>query len=766
MTLAPLCAGGSFVLSNRGYNPPVYSSSPKAHAYGEERRAPRPAQNDATDLREFFAILNRHRKMIAACVVGCLALAGVYLAFAGVSYTATVAILIDARNRTPVGADAGANAANTPDATLVESQVKLISSDTVLRRVAESENLANDPDYVPTRPGLRARLYPYLGLKAPQAGDDKLGRATNAFARSVAVKRSERTYVIEVDVSSGSPEKAARLANNVADAYIADQKDARAQIAQNNAKYLAQRIAELQTKVQEAEIRAQEYRVKNRISDAVGKNAVEQEFGDLTTELGKARSRTIEARAHSEQLRRLAASGRSTAATGDAVKSPVLEKLRAQYADIARQEAHYKTTLGARHPAMLEVQSQLRDTQQMIGAELKRIAETAANEYQLARDAERETAKRVETARLSTDTKNGSLVELRELDREVDARRTAYEKFLRARETIYDDSSDGPIARVIAPASAPLAPSSPKTMAILFISLVTGLSLGVGGALLREYIAAPAARRNSNEDARYSAGFMDDGEAYDEAPLEVIASVPRMGAATTFRQAFRKWTRSKSEAAVVDHSMLTAFRDNPGSAFSLAIGALHDRLTRSARKRGNGRGSMKVLLSSVHEGRGKTTIAANLAMAAAQAGKRVLLIDANPQNPSLRALITDDMQPGLIELSGSLRPVYTVAGANGEFCIVPMMTNESELCRALSRRAATPRIHGIEGRFEFVIIDGPTLDSGRDIRLVAGAVNRILVIASEEDSTPSIDALADALGVPEQRLAGTVVSMAPPLRAA
>ncbi len=715
---------------------------------------------ESADLRQFFEILSQRWKFIAVCVAAALALALAYLAVASTAYTATVAILIDARTRAPVGNDGAAAPASTPDATLVESQVKLIASDTVLRRVAVSENLANDADYVPTKPGLRARLYPLIGLAPPLQPDDKLSRATYAFSRSVSVKRSERTYVIEVDVASGSPTKAARLANAVADSYIADQRDARALVSRRDADWLTQRIAELQTKLQEAEIRAQEYRVKYRIGDAVGKNAVEQEYADLTAELGKARARTIDAQSKYQQMQNLVASGRSPEATADAVKSPILEKLRVQSADLARQDAQLRTTLGDRHPALMEVQNQLRDVRQLIATELKRVVETASNEFQLARNAERETARRVETARQSTDVKNGSLVELRELDREVEARRGAYEKFLRARETMYDDVNDGPIARVIAPATAPLGASSPKAAAILFIALVSGLSLGVGGALLRDYAGGARAQEIAPRGAGAS-------RLMDDEALPVIGSMPKLANQTSFKAAFRRWTNSKADAsAEPQKSRLTELRDHPQSPYSEAIRELLDRLLLRDPMRGGAHRAMKILLSSQHRGRGRTTIAANLALASALAGKRTLLIDADLDNPSLRSLITPDMRPELIELSGSLRPIYNIPVEGGEFRLVPMLTNENELCRGLRQRASTPRLKGIEGRFDLVLIDGPTLQAGAQLQQVAGAVNRIVVVTGASDPAPFIDDLAEVLGVSEQKLAGAVLSMSAPGRAA
>ncbi len=724
------------------------------------REAARASEAGGADLRELFAVLYRHRKFILAVTAGVLALASLYLLTAGTAYTATVSILVDARTRPPVGTDQPAGQMTIPDATLVESQVKLIASDTVLRRVAQSERLAEDPEYVSTKPGLRMRLFALLGMgSGATGGEDRVTRATMSLARSIAVKRSERTYVIDVDLASSDPNKSARLANMVAEAYIADQREARSQISRQDSQWLNQRLNELQAKLQDAENRAQEFKVKNRITDAVGKNMREQELSDLTAELGRARARAIDMSAKYEQVRKLAASGRPPDGTMEALKAPVLEKLRVQYSEIARQEAHYRTTLGDRHPAMLEVQSQLRDSTRLIAGELRRIAESAGNEYQQARAAELETLRRVESARQSTESKNQNSVKLRELERELDAHRNAYEKFLRVRETMNDEATDGPIARVIAPATAPLVPSSPKSLAILFISLASGLFFGVGSALLREYIGSGG----SNAAREAGRGAMDDGGV----KLHVIASLPRVGGVSAKARSLTRWMASKanSETEVPVDNILNEVRDRPDSEFSAAVRGLFKSIAPS--EDAPARRATAVLAISMREKCGKTTLAVNLAQAASAAGLRALLIDANSDHPSLGALLGSDARPQLIELSGAQRPLYRIGGAGrGELSVVPILQAEAKNRRDLSRAADTIRLKGINGNFDFVVIDGPALASGGDLRLVAGAANHILFVAGPDESSPSIDELIDALDVPQRKLAGTIVSMSQARRAA
>ncbi len=713
------------------------------------------------DLRDFVEALRRRWKIVALSTAVATGLGLAYLAVTPTSYTATVSILIDARPRAPLGSDPSNNANATADAVLVESQVKLFTSDTVLRRVVAREGLADDPGYGGGPPGLRARLLGLLHLGGSATGvDDRATRAVQALARSVAVKRSERTYVIDVDVSAGDAAKAARLANSVADAYLADQVDARATIVRNDAKWLGQRIADLQARLQETENRVQAYRAEHGITDANGKSVGDQELADLATELGKARARTIDAKTKYDRLRELAKTGRIKDFPASAAQSTVLDKLRGQYADLTRQDANLRATLGDRHPALIEVQNQLRDTQRSIGEELKRIADSAGVEYQVARAAETETGARVEQARRATDTRNQTSVELRELERDVDASRTVYEKFLRAREQMDEESGDSVGARVIAPAIAPATPSAPKTTAVLFASIAAGLFGGLGIALFSDYMGQARPLRGPPSDVAEK----EDGET-GATPVLIVA--PVIAARRSKIASLRDWmmrTRADEAAADAPPSTLAEVEARPKSDFSQAIGRLFEALSGpGADLRRPRRRSRVILVTSMIEAAGKTTIAVNLARYAAKGGRRTLLIDANAEHPALAGVLPNGAPAGLIALNGQRRPVYRIAPS---LWVAPILAAEARIVARLDRRPTTERIDGIHGEFDVVVIDGPVMETNGEAREMASAVDRVVVAARSDEPLPQLEDVAMLLDIAESKVAGAVVSETPARRAA
>ena len=743
---------------------------------------------EGASLGDFMRILSAHPLAVLLPLVLAISLGLAYLVGARPTYNATTSILIDARVKSPVGAEGGP-ALGFPDAALVESQVKLIASDVVLRRVVMSEKLFEDPEFITAAPGLRGKLLSLIGLGSTAERGDPIPSALYTLARAVTVKRSERTYVMDVEVGAGDGEKAARIANAIARAYIADQQDARSEAAKRDIDFLRVRLEDLQARVQDADRKVEAYKTQNRISDANGKLINEQQLLEVTTALGAAHARASEAKAKYDQMQKLAASGKLPDATAEAARSVTLDKLRSQYAEIARQEANYRATLGARHPAMIEVQTQLTQTRKLITDELKRIADTAANEYQSAHAAEIGLERQSDALKKSSGATNQTLVQLRELQREADAQRSVYEKFLRTRETLAGDPSEQPIARVIAPALPSSMPSAPRRAAILALAFIGGLALGIANALLahawrgRRQPAGGIARRAAAalrlnrtasplpeaaaaaksvaapETAAPAPPPAEPRAARPEAPESAeperygrsadlprkIASLPWLTpAARRGSNWFNRHGGAPSGAAA-----LTAVRDMPESLYTDVIYEILGRL----RAHGRGAEPETVFVTARRSGAGVSTLAANLAFAAAAEGGRVLLIEANGAHPMLSALIGPGAQATPIMLKGMTRNAYNVdAGPEGQLMVVPL-----ESAADHTSEGPGGRLDGIRNNFTFVVIDGAVIGD-EDAAMMASAASSVVVVADgAADGSLTTAAVCGELDIAERKLAGVVV---------
>src|ERR1700722_585881 len=228
------------------------------------------------DFGKIRSAIWRGKGTILAATLAALALAALFIALAPHEYTATTQILIEPSDLRAVGNDT--QPAQLSDAALLqaESQVSVLSSDTVLRRVVASEGLEHDPEFA------RApSLLNFLTGKDVLPGGNELA-ALNELKRRVQVKRAERTFVVDVNVTSRDPRKSVRIANAIAQAYLDEQTQVRTNAARQVSQSLSSRLKDLKDRVREAEEQIEAFKARNNIVNSNGQLVSDQQLTELS----------------------------------------------------------------------------------------------------------------------------------------------------------------------------------------------------------------------------------------------------------------------------------------------------------------------------------------------------------------------------------------------------------------------------------------------------------------------------------------------------
>lgn len=402
-------------------------------------------------------------------------------------YVSTAQLFIDPRDLRVLQNDVSPNTVGSDPTSIIgylESQARVIASDSIKSRVVERLNLDRDPDFGGGSAGFLARLMGADTGPSPKATLYALA----ALDRTVGVRRGERTFVIDISATAQDPDKAAKIANALAEAYLEDQTAVRAEAAQRATTALTGRLEELRNRLRVAEEKAEKYKEANNIVGVGGRSLSEEQLSLNTAQLVAARTRATEAKAKYDQITATRAANIEAGAIPEAVASNTMTALRAQLGAALAREADLVSSLGARHPALASSQSQVRDARRQIADELSRIARAAKAEYDRAVEAERQLARRVDQLTAGQYAAGRASVQLRELEREVESSRAIYDAFLkRARETGELGGIDTTNARIISPAMPPLEKSgmSRRTLAMLgaFGGGATGMLLALGLAL-------------------------------------------------------------------------------------------------------------------------------------------------------------------------------------------------------------------------------------------------------------------------------------------
>jgi len=696
------------------------------------------------DLLKIGATLWRGRTTILGATIAALLMAVIFVLVAPQRYTAVTEILID-----PVDLRAVANEttptmpASDTALLLVDSQVRVLTSDDVLSRVVDSQGLAHDPEFAGNPSLLRIMIdgvLSALGHHKPAGAASPTLTALNALKRAVRVTRAERTYVVDVAVTSKDPAKAAQLANAIAQAYLTEQTQVRADAARQVSQSLTARLNELKERVRQAEERVEAFRVSHNIVNANGQLVNEQQLSDLNNQLAAARARTAAAKARLEQIEAVQKSKGDVGAFPEAVQSQTITALRTQYAEIMRLQAQQMTSLGPRHPAVIEIQAQAERLRRMIDDEVNRIARAARAEYDSARASQDIIERNVETLKKSTLATDADLVNLRELQREVQASRAVYEAFLlRARQTSEQERIDTKNIQIISKADLPLNRSWPPSNALLALAaIVFGVAAGSGLVLLRAAFpdVLPGLRRKAllPEFGRHRGRIAPPEQEELSTGIPVLAKLPG-----------------------VDDSTDAEGAEEPNARFTAGIRKVYDAVRASHKKHGN----PSIMVVACHNDNDTAAVALTLAALAA-ATQRVLLIDADLDQRTLSAIDADRNEAGLVDVAVGRRVLSdaVVRDRGTNINMIPFVSPNS-------RRDRRIRDEDIKGAFaqtkQFDVVIVSAMDLGHDpgARFFAGLVDHIVVVTKAADAhSGAMEEVVSDLGLDARKLRGAVLTEA------
>jgi exopolysaccharide transport family protein len=701
-------------------------------------------------------ILRRRYRLVALPPAVLVGLALIYLMVVSTLYTATSTVLVDPRRANVVETNQSVLSNFGTDDATIESQTLLIQSVAILDRVVRKLKLTEDPEFTPT-PGILDPIRRLFSTSGPSNGaspeDAARSRSVEILQRRMKVTRQGTTFLVDINISSESPQKAAAIANAIADAYFEEQVRAKFDATRIAATWLKSQIDDLRSRVASSEKAVEDFRSANNLTVAQGVTVNDQQLSDLNNKLIVARVQTAEARAKYDQVQDIAKAGGDPGGINAAITSDMITKLRTQYADIAKNEADLSSKYGPRHPLVANIRAQLKDTQRLINEEIRRILDSTQHDYDVARSREASLQQSLDQLQGLSTSSGQAQVRLHELQREAEANRTLYESYLaRSKETTAQESLEMPDSRIVTKASIPIRPSSPKTLLILGLAMMLGLGGGSVLAFLADYL-----------DGRIKT--LEQAEAISGVPA--LAAVPLIGTrelAGLARRGREELDRYDPKTVkllppALQPPLMRYAIDEPGTFFAEAIRAIRLALQRTMRAQ-----PVKVVLvTSALDNEGKTTLAANLAQSLATLGIQTLLIDGDLRNPQLTRALCPRAEIGLLDVAmGRASPEQAIlTDRSTGLSILPSTTvKQAEIITELmfSERIVDVLDH-LRHRYELIIIDSPPLVPLVDGRALAELADRI-ILALAWDQTPGevLSHTINLLSPVSDRIMGTVLT--------
>ncbi len=534
------------------------------------------------------------------CIVGTL----IYCLTAQPYYTSSSELLIEPQqplvlNQTPTTSDT----TETVDTAYVDSQVEVLSSGKVLKRVVISENLLADPEFTTSAFNPLRFVLALLQLSpTPQGGEDEtLNITIDNLQRAITIKRVGFTYALTISVSTTSPQKSAKLANAIAESFLKDTLEARGQAAGSASSWLQGRMKELRSMTVAADSAVQDFRARNNIVSTDKGLMTDQQVTEISSQLTQTRSQLAEAQAKYDRLSAAIASGSPDrmAVLTDLPVGSIVSKLQQDIINNDLRISELVKANGEQHESVLKLRAENKNLSVNISQELDNIASSLKNDVAVANEKVSELDKRLREAVGTSNESSSAQVQLRDLQREADAYRAIYQSSLdQLQQAVQKQTFPVSAYRIISEAVPVLQKTWPKSLLSLAAAMVVGFLAGGLVALAKAY----------RDTAMY--GFKD---VERELGARLIAEFPMQKGGRNLAATDAFWSADFARPARSLKLFLTQ-QKNAQECFVVGI-------------------------ISTSRGDGRSTVAASLAVSNAASGLRTLLVDFDLTHPELTAAL-------------------------------------------------------------------------------------------------------------------------------
>lgn len=601
------------------------------------------------DFEKLLNLLNRKKWLIIFCIVVALIPIVIYNQLSIPVYRAETVIVFDEQ----IGA-----------LSLINPFESVLTSSFITNQIEEIKSRSLAEEVVRSLPPGIIKTFPIPNN--PIQSFDKEDFIVYEIQKSISASAIPNSEILKIQADAFSPIAAKVIANTVAEIFQKRNLDVRREETSNILQIINGQLIIFKGRLDSAEVALKNFKEQSKVT-VIDKQA--EEIFKRITEAEIIYNQTL-ANLDATKKRldfiqnKLAIERQDLVPTMAQITSPWAKKLKQDLVDLQAQYTklilqNYKED----HPKIQELKSQIEKTKENLKAESLKIASgeniidpisqiqkfmeesiTLEIEIQTYR-AQEQTLKRVlDGYRNNLTTLPDKELRLAQLLRDKEVNEKVYTMLLHKKEEakIAEAEKIGNI-RIIDPAKTPLIPYKPRKKLMLFIGGVFGLLLGIGLTFLTEALDQSI---NSVEDIEKITDII------------VLGSIPQVR--TRIKNSDVKLVRRKKgkDASELISKLITIYAPD-----SIEADAFHN--LRMNLQLANMDAPIKsTIITSSNPREGKSYIATNLSIVAAQLGMKTLLIDADMRKPILHKIFQKERAPGLVDLVTALRKQMTSLPTN------------------------------------------------------------------------------------------------------
>lgn len=547
-------------------------------------------------------------------------------------------------------------------------------------------------------------------------------------ASSLKIQAIPRTRILEATVESKDPQFAVDFVNTLVQEYIQQNMEARFDSAHKTSEWLSREIDEVRTKLQSSEHALQSYAQESGLifTDTDNSNNVATErLQQLQQALSAATADRI-----SKQSRFELAKNSPPDSLADILQDKNLQDARSRLNDASRQVAELAAVFNPGYSKLESAQAQLASLQASFDRNRADVLRSIQNDFNEATRKEMLLSAAYDSQTREVTGQGQKSIQYNILKREVDSNRQLYDTMLQqTKQASIASAIRASNIRVVDRADLPDRAVSPDFKLNSLAGMASGLLLSMVFVTIRD-----GADRTLQQPGDLK-GWVDIPELgiIPLASRRISSAYPRKtqipgSSAVSISQGTSKAIHHKIELTTLNHKA------------SMMAEAFRSALTSILFTGDDGHPPRVLVFTSANPGDGKSTIVSNLAIAAAEIRRTVLIIDADLRRPRQHDVFSLRNDVGLADL---LATDYSPAQAQSfiQQTSIPgldVLTSGSPT-DAASHLLYSPHFESLlreaEGRYDLVLIDTPPMMQMTDARVVGRLADGVVLVARSGQTT-------------------------------